>query len=207
MTPAQQKLADAIWNELEGIEHLQIGMRHALDRVDLLRSVATGWRKLRGSDTIPDELLDLVRQSWTRPPEELESRAIRLLAELCADPRRMLGQFDRYQKLNSAVLAQIGQMIENYTDRRHYGPSQPDVAQIRTLARLHLESRASIRYEALRWHLLEFCLREQVDPVWLVAQPGEPLFYPLEAFRGFVGQVEGDASLRFVYWASRAVSG
>jgi hypothetical protein len=209
LSPTQQTMADALCAELEQIEHLHIGLRHALERLDQLRSITAGWRKLQAGRTLSEEgeFLDLVRLSWLRPAEEIQPRVIRMVAELAENPRRALALFDRIHKVSSSVLAQVGQMIAGCTDRRAAAGPRPDPDHIQALARRSIEARYGSQYEPFRWHLLEFCLRERVAPEWLIAQRGEPLIQAPVAWQQFVRQVEADAPLRFVFAACVALEG
>jgi hypothetical protein len=208
LSPTQQTTADALCAELDQIEHLHTGLRHGLERLDQLRSITAGWRKLHGGRLTTDngELIELVRLSWLGPAEEIRPRVIRMVAELAANPRRGLALLDRIHQLSSSVLAQVGQMIGGCIDRPASVGPRPDPDHIQALARRSLEaaSRGS-QYESLRWPLLEFCLRERVSPEWLVAQRGEPLIQPLVAWQILVRQLEADAPLRFVYAACAAL--
>jgi hypothetical protein len=208
LSPTQQAAADSLCAELDQVEHLHTGLRHELDRLDQSQSIGAGWRKLHASRFIEDngELIELVRLSRLRPAEEIRPRVIRIIAELAANPRQGLVLFDRVHQLSSSVLAQVGQMINGCIDHPATVGPRPDPDHIQALARRSLESAArGSQYESLRWPLLEFCLREQVAPEWLVAQPGDPLIQPLIAWQNIVRQLEADAPLRFVFAACAAL--
>jgi len=203
-SPEMQTLAGAFWAELDELPHLHTPLRYAMDRTETIRSVAEGWNLLRKGRGTTEELLQLVRLSALRPADEVAPRAIQLLCRLLADDQWLLDIFDLIHKVSPAVLAQTAQIIA-ICGGVEPAQSRKDADHIRALAQLEIESHYRSSYDALRRHLLRFCVREQISPETLVRLPDVVLVRPESSNSALIRRITADAPLRLVYLAHRAL--
>jgi hypothetical protein len=189
-----QETAQECRRELDSAGQLIHDLAGEFDRLDFLSAVASGWRGLRGDKDIPDELLDLIRLSWTRPAWELRPRVEALVRRIAGAPLAWLGHLDLVELRASAVLAQFGTVLEQYAVRSESVPRDlHDPEALHRLAAEFFDERSNTHYRSYRPELLEFCLHEWVAPEWLARVISDPEGQALAS----------DWSLRYVCRACR----
>src|SRR5262249_51726811 len=97
--------------EIEQGQHHARQLEHELDRLEFLRDLADGWRRLSDDSDVSVALRQLILLSWTRPLAAWRPLLEELLAGVAWRPRQALDQFDQVQQRASAVLAQLGRLL------------------------------------------------------------------------------------------------
>lgn len=175
----------------------------ARKRVNILRDLAAGWRKLRSEPEVPPPLLALIPPSWSRPFPEVRPMLLAFLAEAVRLPRSFLRALDAAQG-QPAVLAQLGRLLGRLEQTLPPPPlearSSSDLADL-TFAFLDTGDRSY--YRNFRPPLLDFCLREAIAPEALAELAAEHPSYWLSPDRHLAEVVRADEPLRLAYLGHR----
>lgn len=138
-------------------------LSHSFDRLDLLLEASAGWHQLRRQGGISNRLLRLIPVSWSRPFEEVRPVLRDALEALTGAPRRWLGYLDEARRQAPAVLALLGEAL----DQLEWRTPSPEPREPETLSGLVLEFLAHLNpadYDGERPELLAFCIQEMVSP-------------------------------------------
>jgi hypothetical protein len=186
-------LAEFYWEEIGQAQHMQRRLADSLDRLELLRDAARGLRELYRDGSLSPLLLQLIPLSWARPFPEIRPLLLQYLAEASARPRVALRHLDTVVQRASAVMVQLGQLLDQLQDSL---PPLPEfnAEALGELVRAYLDPGEWSNYASFRHPLLDWCVQEAVPPE-LVARliGGGSLFE----------QVSKDGALRWVCWGCR----
>jgi hypothetical protein len=198
--PAADEVLICCRSEIKLLEHLAIHAPDEFDRLDALFQSATGWRALKRVTSLPPTLLQLIPPSWTQLFAEIRPLLERTISELSLDPLRWLGYLTRVKEKSSPVLAQFGRLLDELQESREWQPPRPDSSETFELARQFFAT-ASESYDKLRKPMLEFCLKEAVQPELLAALiVDKPAGWPAWVIP-LAHQVADDWPLRYVFQA------
>jgi hypothetical protein len=114
---------------------------------------------------VPADLLGLLSRFWARPFPEVRPAVMALLAAIDEARGAWLGHLDALEAASPPLLALFGQMLDSYQWSLDLEDDDRDPDDLTALARHFLEEHGGFRYGAvLRPRLLNFCLRERVEP-------------------------------------------
>jgi len=198
---------DACHREIEGLSHLHAGLDNELDKMDLLLELVDGWRHLRWAVNIPKAWTDLVPLSWTQTFDVVRPHLMPVLKQIAEKPMEALETFDRISAQSTAVTAQLGSIIQNSCCYNFsYNEDNRDWDEIEQTARrfLLLHTRG---YRSVRKSLLEFCLREAIDPERMGGFAYEMNERSQASGASWADAIRDDGPIRFVYAAYRSFWG
>jgi hypothetical protein len=189
---------------LSHCEHLHTRMPEDFDRVDYLMELAQAWRKLLRAEDVPAELIELIPLSWTRTVAEYRLRLVSFLERIAGDPHGVMSQFDVVYQNALPVLAQFGNVLNMYAYGSSVMQADPRTPEQRAaVARYYLKRADLSHYGRFRHDLLDFCLRESLQPEDIAAATGpEPEFW-LSPDRHLAHALQDDWPLRHVCLAVR----
>lgn len=181
-TAAARDLMARCHCDLEQRAHLHLRLTAAFDRFELLQVVAASSRTLLQQAPVwHTDLVEVVRQAWSLPIEELRPKLMAFLATVAARPGQLLQRFDAIQELASPLLFQFRRalsMLDSITEPTPDARSEQD---IRELVLSFAGKTPSSRYREWRPQLLDFCLCEVIMPEQVAAALAGNVEYQLSA--------------------------
>jgi hypothetical protein len=133
-----------------------------LDRVDALDILLPSWERLRLSNEIPTEWIELMPYEWLGLSEIVTPNVIALMQSIVDDPATTLQQLDRLRQISPMGFSSIYKLLCSHKTfqpaERSFKEADAIVAQFLTL------NWVSFSYQALRQELLRFCIREAISP-------------------------------------------
>jgi hypothetical protein len=185
--------------ELEQAIHLHGSLGAEMDRLDFLIALAEAWRQC-GQLPGHASFLPLIRDSWTRPPNELRLDVQAYLAEVAQNPTRFLEYFDVVAASAPDVLTQFGKVLIDYASGSdvEMPPEECSTAANPRVLEL-LEELDSDQYRWLRPKLLALCVNEAVSPEAVAGLvQGRPTFW-VSGQTHLSQALAGDWALRYVF--------
>lgn len=161
----------------------------ALARCDHLREVSEQWRGLVVGGRVPRDLLDLVARSWMQAAVEYRPALMDHLATVLAQPEYALAAFTHIRQHAPLVWEQIRVMLGEINEISPTGPREPPPdAEFIPLVLDAFGKFNLNNYAGYRTRLLQFCLREHVEPLWVTAALERAWKVPSEYLSGKVAQ-------------------
>jgi len=205
--PEAKEAFDACHREIEGLSHLHASLDNELDKMDLLLELVDGWRRLRRAVNIPKAWNDLVPLSWTQTFDVVRPHLMPMLKRIAEKPIEALEIFDRIAAQSTAVIAQMGSLIQNSRCYNFsYNEDNRDWDEIERSAQQFLLLHGK-RYRSVRKPLLEFCLREAIDPEQMGGIAYELNERSQASGASWADAIRDDGPIRFVYAAYRSFWG
>ncbi len=185
--------------------HLHHELSAELDRFDLLLEIRTRFASLRSAKQVPQIFTELVQRSWVESYAEYQELLDSVVLWLAANPTRGLNDLDQLEKHNHAAAMHLVQVIRFYPGL-HQDYDGRALKRVSTTAARFFHSLQNANYRLVRSQILEFCLNEVLDPVWL-AQAGDELLGKAHRGSTWSESITNDLGLCGVYHACRAVRG
>jgi len=189
---------------LERLTHVHDEFSEGLDRLDLLRGVADGWRRLKLSVGVPQSWVELVPLWWTRDWTALRPRLLGWLSDVARQPLAALATLDQMVSVSPYAASQIGDMLASlrYSVFYHEEVDEEPERLTAPLSRL-LSAYRGGHYMEVRAKLLELALLEAADPYDLAQLADGHRLCHLVDVESLSDVIEEDAQLRYVYLACR----
>jgi hypothetical protein len=163
--PAVDRLLADCRQEVAALGHLAVNQPEPFDRFEFLLSVADGWAGLRLDGDLPPDLLDLLPAAWNRPFPDVRPLLARVIAQAAAAPYLWLRHLDTIQARNPAAVSFVGNLLSRFEERLEEPPAVPHApADLGRLVLEFLHDTGTLEYDAVRPHLLAFCLQEAIGP-------------------------------------------
>jgi hypothetical protein len=194
---------DIWWKVVEEIEQVSnLGPRYAdwLDRFDFLRSVRDEWQKANASAPVM-AIRHLVGRAWNAPLLHYRQAFWEVLERIEADPSAWVGHFDALRNLYPALLAAFGELLRQAEYRAELPRPDSEV-----MARITGTFIAAFAFttESIRAYLVRFCIREAIDPIWMVESvAGKDVAWNSAIDPQVFFNLQEDYSVRYVCLAHR----
>jgi hypothetical protein len=189
---------------LEQLVHLQTRLADGLDRLDFLHELAAGWRRLQREQLSWPALVRSVPISWMLPFGEFRPHLIRLLRDVSERPRQTLELFGDVRLEAPAVLAHFGGLLDALQSERAVPADGPGLDEgLKALIVDFLDEAYNPDYPEFRVDLLDFCLREMIEPETVAAVAEQQPVYWVRTGGYLAEAIRADRALRHVCRAHR----
>lgn len=160
--PTAQSLFNRCCTELEEFDHLHIPLEMEFQRFDHLRELQKTCESVWDTN-VPSEWLELVRDSWNGPDEQLRRRVHALLVTWVRAPGRALGILDRLNHDSAVAVRQLETLFLR-VGRSYYDYDTGDDSDLLTRSiEQWLQANAGQNYKKLRVLAMQFCLEEMIS--------------------------------------------
>ncbi|HEV3344318.1 MAG TPA: hypothetical protein VG125_28340 [Pirellulales bacterium] len=169
-TAASRDLMARCQHDLEILSHLHLRLSAAFDRFELLQTIAASSRTILQQGAMwHADFIEVVRQAWSLPIEELRPKLMAYLATVAARPGQLLHNFDAVRQVASPLLFQFRRalaLLDSTTEPPADARSENDIHE---LALSFARDTPGSKYGEWRPQLLDFCLREVIMPEQVAA--------------------------------------